>query len=749
MILEKQKQSHVLQVGTQNESIGMSLDLDSAQVLMQMLSKNLYSDSIGSTIRECASNALDSHRRLKVDKPIIISLVRNEANNYEFSVEDFGTGLDDDDVRNIISKYGKSTKRDSDTELGMMGLGFKAPLAYTSSFYFIARKDGIERKYMMYEGEEVNSIDLLHTASTKESNGVKVIVPVNWNDRYDFINKIKEQLAYFQNVFFNVDGIDNDFLIHRSNVFQFSELASDRNLHVCLDDVYYPIDFGKLGVDRIELPVGLRFKLSDGLFPTPNRESLIYTRAAKDTLLKRIGELANYCVLKYNEKIEIGNGLKEALSYYSEQCRYINIGDTEFDIRKILQFSTIPIKKPTIDELNLINLEAFCKQGNVRYLLNEYSIRYKLDNDRMYEIKSNHWGRDVRWDSLQDPREPYYLFDESMRGNKKQFIRSICKDRTKFIKKVKSNELGHRNSTGMDTYHQILELKKFPKFQWRDVIKEFQWMINEFINPLPIVDDIEIDQDWLDDKKALMQSKSKVTIAGRAPRIAGDVSCKIAEDSLRYVEGKQCKFVASKINIESIEDNVDTMHIYVCHDDFMKLDVLYNVAKWNNVKLFTVSNRELLGLADLELSNLLSYEQFMEGGSDIFSQLATSYAINSLIGKYPSAFNDPDEIKEIHDALTINLKDLYIYKNKYMPKNGVNYTICAEIFEIAKTKYLMDSSIWGTYTEVSAILSKHYYIDVLISRIHYNNSSSIQKIISDMMKFYNLKGHIPFVEVEL
>ena len=46
----------------------MSLDMDSAQVLMQMLSKNLYSDAIGSTIRECASNALDSHRRAGVDK---------------------------------------------------------------------------------------------------------------------------------------------------------------------------------------------------------------------------------------------------------------------------------------------------------------------------------------------------------------------------------------------------------------------------------------------------------------------------------------------------------------------------------------------------------------------------------------------------------------------------------------------------------------------------------------------------------
>jgi HSP90 family molecular chaperone len=120
MILEKQTESIVQQAGESQDSIGMSLDLDSAQVLMQMLSKNLYSDSIGSTIRECASNALDSHRRCGTDKPIIVAF-KEVAGQYEFSVEDFGIGLDADDVKNIISKYGKSTKRNSTTELGMMG----------------------------------------------------------------------------------------------------------------------------------------------------------------------------------------------------------------------------------------------------------------------------------------------------------------------------------------------------------------------------------------------------------------------------------------------------------------------------------------------------------------------------------------------------------------------------------------------------------------------------------------------------
>ena len=350
MILEKQTEAHILQEGTTQETVKMSLDLDSAQVLMQMLSKNLYSDSIGSTIRECASNALDSHRRAGSDKPIIVSFKRAaKADTFEFAVEDFGIGLDADDVVNIISKYGKSTKRDSNTELGMMGLGFKAPLAYSSSFYFIARKNGVERNYMMYEGEDTNSIDLLYEKSTTEGNGVKVIVPVNYYDRHHFTSKIKEQLAYFDSVYFDVDNsigyaVDNNFTIHRAEHYQYSSLALNNDMHLCLDNVSYPIDWEKLGIDRIHMKIALRFSLSDGLFPTPNREAIRYTQEAKQTILKKIETVANVFMDKYNENITEKADIKSIMEFHGSYNRYIDgsiIGrDDRIDIREILELAT-------------------------------------------------------------------------------------------------------------------------------------------------------------------------------------------------------------------------------------------------------------------------------------------------------------------------------------------------------------------------------------------------------------------------
>ena len=366
MILEKQTESHILEEGSTQETVKMSLDLDSAQVLMQMLSKNLYSDSIGSTIRECASNALDSHRRAGSDRPIIVSFKRAaKADTFEFAVEDFGIGLDADDVVNIISKYGKSTKRNSNTELGMMGLGFKAPLAYSSSFYFVARKDGMERKYMMYEGEDTNSIDLLYETPTTEPNGVKVIVPVGYYDRHSFTNKIKEQLAYFESVYFDVDNsigytVTNDFTIHRSEHYQYSSLAVNNDMHLCLDNVSYPIDWEKLGIDRIHMKMALRFSLSDGLFPTPNREAIRYTQEAKQTILKKIETVANVFMEKYNENITEKADIKSIMEFHDCYNRYIDgsiIGASDrIDIKEILKLATTPMKQPKLEGIELLDL---------------------------------------------------------------------------------------------------------------------------------------------------------------------------------------------------------------------------------------------------------------------------------------------------------------------------------------------------------------------------------------------------------
>lgn len=106
----------VLIEGNQDETIQMGIDHESISHLMMILSTNLYQDSISSIIREYTSNAIDANVDAKSEDPVIVKLTHSE-----FMVQDFGPGLDDKDFRNIISKYGKSTKRDKADQLGFYG----------------------------------------------------------------------------------------------------------------------------------------------------------------------------------------------------------------------------------------------------------------------------------------------------------------------------------------------------------------------------------------------------------------------------------------------------------------------------------------------------------------------------------------------------------------------------------------------------------------------------------------------------
>ena len=724
MRLENQKQSNVLATGPANKSIGMSLDLDSAQVLMQMLSKNLYSDSIGSTVRECASNALDSHRRAGVNKPVVVSLVRNDSNNYEFSVEDFGVGLDADDVEKIISKYGKSTKRDSDTELGMMGLGFKAPLAYASSFYFTCRKDGVERKYMMYEGEDTNTIDLIYEKPTTEGNGVKVIIPIKWGDRWDFTNKIKEQLAYFEHVYFNVDDVDNNFVIHRSNLFQFSELSSDSYLHVCLDDVYYPLDFKKLDIDRIEIPVGLRLSLTDGVFPTPNREALRYTPEAKKAILEKITRFANVMTQRYNQSVTVNSDVYAVLKYYTNSSRYIKMFGKEFDYNQLAKFATARIATPKIPGVNTLELHTLQSYA-FGSLLNNYRRSYKYENGRMYEIKAdNSWAARVDWDAK---NRRHYLLNGDMRGHKKAYLRELAEnheDRCVYFIKEKAN---HKQVTlkGAQGYKEVLKLNNYPKDQWRTVIKEWKHIESLLLADLVDADAIEVPQDWLDARKQNKVAKMKATKAAKGAKLEGDFSCKIAEDLLRYNNGRNCKFVAGRLNVQTIEEG-NALYVYTHHDDFIKLDKMYEDTKKMGINYITLSQRELDVIEDSgeTVDNLVSYDDFLKG-HEKFVQIVTAVRIHRFVNKYSDVFDKRSYINEVYSELATDLQTLMDYRKLYLyPTAYSSFGDLDALMKIAEENNLFDDTYYQLQEKVHQMLKTHYYFNTLAKVMIYSYTSS-------------------------
>jgi hypothetical protein len=168
--------SSVLNTGTLGgPSKTMTIMRDAMAHIMSVLT-NLYSDARMAVLREYATNALDAHREAGVNKPITIVLPTDYKPT--LVIEDYGVGMSTDEILNLYSSYGASTKRDTNEQTGMLGLGSKSALAYSPQFTVRSRKGGVETSALIYlndrgEGE----IKIVDTKATTET-GTRIEVPV-------------------------------------------------------------------------------------------------------------------------------------------------------------------------------------------------------------------------------------------------------------------------------------------------------------------------------------------------------------------------------------------------------------------------------------------------------------------------------------------------------------------------------------------------------------------------------------------
>jgi len=167
----------------EGEKVAMSIDDDALAHIMSVLTE-LYSDQELAVIREYATNALDSHVEAGVTRPIEITTP--SPMSLYFKVKDYGIGMDIEDIRNIYSRYGASTKRESDEFVGMLGLGCKSALAYTDQFTLSAVKNGIATQVSISRDENgAGSMTIVAEYETTEPNGVEIVVPAKSYNKFD------------------------------------------------------------------------------------------------------------------------------------------------------------------------------------------------------------------------------------------------------------------------------------------------------------------------------------------------------------------------------------------------------------------------------------------------------------------------------------------------------------------------------------------------------------------------------------
>ena len=351
MKLDNKNASHEQIIGVQ-ESNALRISEDSQAMIIDSLI-NLYSDPVGSVVRELTSNCIDAHRERDLKIKGLMPLAEDDDLNWfsdrltvsvnltdsnpllgidaNISFNDSGVGLSPQRVKDIYTVLGVSTKRDDNHQIGGFGLGCKSPWAYADNFYVNTRHNGTEYFYLMHKGETVPSMDLVHTRETTEKNGTSVIVPLTDRTNHSvnkFVKAINSQLAYFKHVvyegFESYDTIKKYEPIEETDTYIITENSSSYEYKVLIGNVLYPLETEHIeNIDDLNISPDLIPRVNIGVVDlVPSREAIRYTPKTKRVL----GEIFNSIATQFKKDVEDSfsslTDLYETYKYWRQLQRY-------------------------------------------------------------------------------------------------------------------------------------------------------------------------------------------------------------------------------------------------------------------------------------------------------------------------------------------------------------------------------------------------------------------------------------------
>lgn len=206
MILDSKNKARNVMIGDVTNS---EYKILANEKMFSILSSKLYTDKIMAPIRELLCNAYDAHIAAGIPDTAL-EVHMPTSNKQEFRIRDFGKGLSAEDMRELYTTYGASTKNLSNDFIGCMGLGSKSPFAYTDTFTAISRYDGKRYNFACSLDNGKPNITQFPAEDMEpgEKTGLEVGFIVNRGDVSEFNSKLESFLRYFQaNVNLFKDGI--------------------------------------------------------------------------------------------------------------------------------------------------------------------------------------------------------------------------------------------------------------------------------------------------------------------------------------------------------------------------------------------------------------------------------------------------------------------------------------------------------------------------------------------------------------
>lgn len=714
MIINKQV-NEVIITG-EDTSKKATINQDKIAKLQYILTKGLYQDPIGSVINEWSANAIDSvvqSGKNPIENPVIINIT-----NDKFTVQDFGLGISKNDFTNICMNYLSSTKETDNQSIGHFGLGLKSFLALDRSATFTVRKDGIECKFIAYMGDEFMEYDLIYEKHTEEENGFICELKINnWQEFREFKEKAIKRLSYYDTVLLYIDEYLQTNNILRSNDWQYSPNASSK-LHLCLKDVYYEINFEQLGIAQINIPIALRFGLEDGLTPTPSRESLIMNQTSKAIILDKIKKVANWFINKYNSEWKEYETFKDAWFFINKSDFYVNINDTRFKINSLQQYADNEIK--TVKIKNVENTEWYFYNPN--RLLSNYSVVGENNHDlwsnknltkNIVEKIINKY-KVIVVNSIPERRVKNYL--------KEKYNLAL------FVKHLGERKLGKDDQENVTTYFYALDLDKITQPEWKNKIKELNYVENQFKKDFIYELDIENSQefkDWVESKKkerVYQNSNSNHKVLNKQE---DEVTIAFGRNSYA---GKKITFEKETFKVSKLNQNP---YLTIYFEDKDRATQYYELIG-KKYKIALIGKREQLKIKNIH--NFMTEQEFQK--SKVFKRVVTSIIFDELIETYRSIYSR-SSLDIIQNLIKPLEEDINILQD-YTSKNGKSIRdneLLDSMKAIAKEYNLYDYQFMDVYNRCKESLDKYKFINYIQKPDRWNeeNVKEVNSIITQFL----------------
>lgn len=697
MIINKAS-SDVMEVTGDVSSKKATINQNKIRKLQYILTEGLYKDPIGAVINEISANAIDSVRESGKDpikNPVVVTLGRS-GNKFSLSIQDKGIGMDKDFFENVFMDMLSSTKEDDSESIGHFGIGGKSWSSLKRAVTFTVVKDGNKCKFLCFKGEEFIEHEVLLEETTKDENGVTFELPINdWQEYQQFIQKAKYKLAYYDTVALIIDGQLHQNTINRTEDFQWSADGLQQ-LHLCLKDVVYAIDYQRLGIPVINIPIALRFGLNDGIVPTPSREDILYSKETIQLIKDKLSKVAEYLVIRYNAEVVSFEDIHTAYPFINNHYKQVELEGTKFTINDILPYSGIQEEDAKLKGAVLNNPRFY--QSRYVDLLEEWDINAVDDHAGRWKKKNIYYyfkKAPNNWSSMPDPT--IVRVNKGLAGHVKEFLREKYGENTVYIEETRVRTL--------DSYKALLLLTDKEE-TWRAKIQEWQTIRDNLWNTWKDerkVEDTKKFKKWIENKKATQKANRKQGITNGKHQVLNKQKDEVTLHYARQHSYGNVAVFDKKTKKISELDKMGKLTVLLTQKEMEKKEWLHNWLAFKEVQFIYVGERDRKYVKN---KHIVSMEEFKK--TKPFARLATACLANELWGALP----DNEEL--IYEAFP-KYKDIKQKIEDYIGDEGVYIPkeLIPIVLEEATEFNNWDFNIYSDILEFQKIIRKFGFIDLI------------------------------------